>query len=246
MPDCRPKENSESEIVKPWLANYERYDYRYVWRGKRLEDAAQKHIITSWLTRGESCLELGAGFGRITRILEPKFNQVVALELVDRSLALARNNLKRAQLAKADISSLPLQESSFDCVVMVRVIHLLPDPMAVMTEVLRVAKHGATVIVSMPNLPVNNLIWEAKRLATKDKSIGPFVWPFGSRPRFVDYKEFMPKAFELRGRRGTGLFDNPVGRLFNARTRVYLFDIATSPLWFTKLDIFLRFRVAKK
>jgi hypothetical protein len=55
----------------------------------------------------------------------------------------------------------------------------------------------------------------------------------------------MPRAFREEGRRGTGLFDNYLGKRLKGSGRLYLVDVATSPLWFLKLDIFLKFKVVK-
>ncbi|MDA4125267.1 MAG: class I SAM-dependent methyltransferase [Thaumarchaeota archaeon] len=227
------------------MANYEKYDYRQVWAGKRLEDAAQKHIISSWLTPAERCLELGCGFGRITQILEPTFRDIFALEYTPRNLTIAKQRLKKTNLARADISRIPARDSSFDCVVMIRVIHLLPDPTAVLREVARVSKDGATVIISMPNLAMNNLLWAARGLRTRNSARGPFVWPYDAGPYFVPISDIAPSALRLDNRRGTGLLDNAAGKLLERFTHLYLLDVATSPLWFFKLDVFLKFRVVK-
>ena len=230
---------------RPWLEDYEKFDYRHVWTGKKLEDLSQKRIIREWLRPGQSCLELGAGFGRVTRVLEPIFVSVVSLELSRRSLGIAKGRTPKADLSRADIQRIPFRDSSFDCVVMIRVMHLLPDPRAVMAEVLRVARDGATIIVSVPNLAVNNLLWDLKKLATGSAPMGAYVWPYGTRRLVLTPAHFASREFKLESRKGTGLFDNPLGVLLERVPRLHLLDVATSPFWFAKLDIFMKFKVSK-
>lgn len=240
-----------SEGSPPWLADFDTHDYRLIWRGKRLEDVAQKHIVRDWLPHPGRCLELGGGFGRITKVLESKADEILMLEYSKRNLGIAKTRLSRSSLIRTDVSRIPVKDSMFDSVVMVRVIHLLPNPRAVMLEILRVAKAGATVVVSVPNLAVNNLLWAAKAklfpasIRNRTPTFGPAAWPFDERPYFITPKDFAPKNFEILQRRGTGIFDNAAGRLFDRSEHLYLVDVATSPLWFLKPDIFLKFRVAK-
>ena len=237
--------------VPPWLEGFETHDCRQIWKGKQAEDLAQKHIIRGWLPRADRCLELGGGFGRITRLLEQHYRDVVMLELSRRNLAMAKGRLQGACLARSDGAFIPARDSCFDCIVMVRVVHLLPDPRAVMQEVSRVARDGATVIITIPNMAMNNLIWAAKRvllpagLRNRTPSFGPAAWPFDERPYFVTPRDFAPRSLTLLGRRGTGAFDNALGRAFSGSRWLYLLDVATSPLWFLKPDIFLRFIVVK-
>ncbi len=235
----------------PWLADFETHDYRLLWKGKRLEDAAQKHIILSWLPHPGRCLELGGGFGRITKVLESRADEILMLEFSRRNLGTAKGRLNTASLVRSEVSRIPTRDSIFDSVVMVRVIHLLPNPRAVMMEILRTVKDGATVVVSVPNLAINNLLWLAKAklfpisIQNRTPKFGPAAWPFDEKPYFITTKDFAPKNFEVLQRRGTGIFDNAAGRVFNWSRHLYLVDVATSPLWFLKPDVFLKFRVTK-
>ena len=232
----------EGAPARPWLSDFERHDYRLIWRGKGLEDAAEKHIILSWLPPGGRCLELGAGFGRITQILKPRFNEVVSLDLSGRNLGIAKQRVAGVEWGRSDVASIPFRDSAFDCIVMVRVVHLLPDPVAVMKEACRVAREGGSVIISVPNLAMNSLLW---RISRDPRMFGPAEWPFGERPYLDVSRGIIPEGFRLLKKRGTGLFDNPVGRLCQGMKRLYLLDVATSFLWIFKLDVFLKNEVRK-
>jgi ubiquinone/menaquinone biosynthesis C-methylase UbiE len=243
------RESGESEAL-PWLSGFEESDYTKLWEGKRIEDEAQKRIIRGMLRPGESCLELGGGFGRITQILEPCFRRVVMIDLTKRNLRMARTRLKKADVVRSDVSTIPARDSSFDSVVMVRVVHLLRDPVATMKEIERVSKDGAILIMSIPNLMTNKLVREvdAKLLPGIRHvvpSYGPVVWPFGEKPYLSPHELFVPRAFRVAAKRGTGLFDNFVGKALNGLPWLHLLDVATSPLWFLKLDVFFRFEIKK-
>jgi SAM-dependent methyltransferase len=233
------------------LSDFEEHDYSALWLDKQLEDSAQKHIIRNWLGGGESCLELGGGYGRLTGLLESRFPQMTMLEFANRNIAMAKRRLSRTRIIRADAAHIPVRSDVFDCAVMVRVVHLLPDPAKVMREVYRVVKNQGTVIISVPNLQMNRLSWEfkgrllPKGLRNRSQTYGTAAWPYDERPHFLPHRGFVPASFKPRGRKGTGLFDNYVGKMLGRFKSLYLIDVVTSPFWFFKFDIFLRFEVRK-
>ena len=244
------KDRLSDALEARWLRGFEENDYSKLWAKKRIEDQAQKRIIRGWIRPGESCLELGGGYGRITRVLEPHFRNVVMLDLARRNVRMAKGNLAKASVMRSDISTLPLRDSTFDTVVMIRVVHLLPDPARTMKEILRVIKDGGTLLMSVPNLVTNHLL---RRFGTKlfpslrhvVPAFGPAMWPLGERPFLRPQELFVPGNFRLKAMKGTGLFDNYIGAALNKFPSLSLIDSATSPLWFLKLDVFLRFEAAK-
>ena len=248
-------EGSGSEAVRETRAVidfFERYDYTSFWRERGIEDAAQKEIIGGWVAPGGLSLELGGGFGRITKFLAPNFAGVVLLDLSGRNLGMARRYHPEALLAQADVTDTPFRDSTFDLVVMVRVAHLLPDPSATMRELLRIAKDGAIVIISIPNqvmikifLRLGELARLGRRRGSKQAFI-PSIWPFGDRPYLFSPMAMFPPSFKLTARRGTGIFESPIGRRLNRHRRLYLLDVATSLFWMFKFEVFLRFRVEKE
>lgn len=233
------------------LSDFEEHDYSLLWEDKQLEDLAQKRIISDWLGRGENCLELGGGYGRLTGLLESRFSEVMMLEFARRNISMARKKLSKAHIVRADVAHIPARSDEFDCAIMVRVVHLLPDPAKVMKEVHRVVKNGGTVIISVPNLQMNRLSWDLKelllpeRIRSRFQTYGKAEWPYDEKPHFLPHRYFVPDSFKPCGRRGTGMFDNYIGKMLARFRSLHLIDVATSPAWFFKFDVFMRFEVRK-
>ncbi|MDG6987907.1 MAG: class I SAM-dependent methyltransferase [Nitrososphaerota archaeon] len=234
----------------PWLDGFEETDYSKFWETKRIEDEAQKRVVRGMIRPGGACLDLGGGFGRMTKVLEPYFREVVMMDLTRRNLRTAKDTLAKAGLVRSDVSTIPARDSSFDSVVMIRVVHLLPRPLETMKEVQRVSKDGAVLIISVPNLVTNYMIreFDAKVLPGIRHvmpTFGPAVWPIGDKPRLSPHELFVPSRFRMTERRGTGMFDNFMGKALNRFPWLHLIDVATSPFWYFKLDVFFRFEVRK-
>lgn len=90
-------------------------------------------------------LELGVGTGRIAFPVAAAGCQVVGVDL-------AIEMLRRAQaggldrLVRGDITALPLRSHTFDAVLAVHVLHLVPDWRAVLAEAVRVLRSTGLVI----------------------------------------------------------------------------------------------------
>ncbi len=215
----------------------------------RIEAAAQSRIIEGWVKRPGSCLDLGGGYGRIVQYVESRFSEVLLVDVSRASLRTARRRLRSACEVQSDISCLPVKDDGFDYVLMTGVVHLLPDPDPVFREILRVAKNHATLILTVPNLQVNHLVRRLTEvyppIATVIPTFGPPLWPLGTKPYADAQRIIVPRSFHLRARRGTGLMNNYFGKLLSRFLFLHWFEVATSPLWFLKLDVLLRFEVVK-
>jgi SAM-dependent methyltransferase len=205
-------------------------------------------IIRNWIVGSDSCLELGGGTGRITKTLEKWTRFVVMLDISWESLLTAGMSLEGVDLIQADIANLPFRDSSVGRVVMLEVIHLLPDPKAVFREIIRVAKDESVLVLSIPNLQMNHVLTGIfrvfPRLAPLFPTFGPARWPLGDKP-FRNPHSLVPGSFRLHTRRGTGLFNNYFGKLLGRFDFLALVDVSTSRLWFLKPDVLYKFRIEK-
>ena len=231
---------------------FEKNDYAAFWDERRIEDAAQKYLLRRWVDTGGAVVELGGGFGRIAKVLESRFGTSVLVDLSNRNIGVARGYLARTNIAKSDVASTPFRDSTFDCVVMMRVIHLLTNPLAVFREIERIAKDGATVVVSIPNQALISAFMgfaKLSRLGRNRRGEDAFIpspWPYKNGSYLLAPMDMFPPSFKLTGRKGTGIFENPIGRRLSRFKLLYLIEAATFPLWMFKFEILLRFEVRKE
>lgn len=113
-----------------------------------------------------SVLEVGLGPGRALAQLSARGRRLVGLDLSARMLGLARAHLAArrttAALVRGDILSLPFVAGSFDTVLTMLVLDLLPDsqlPLA-LTELERLVAPGGRLVIGVMELP-NPLIERA-------------------------------------------------------------------------------------
>jgi SAM-dependent methyltransferase len=214
----------------------------------RLEAGAQSSIISGWVRTPGSCLDLGGGYGRITQAVEPSFTDVLLVDVSRESLVAGRKRLGKADLVQSDANLIPARDSAFDYVIMTDVVHLLPDPAKVFREILRVTKNHGTLILTIPNLQMNALVRQLTRIWPKvayvQPTFGPAVWPLGTRP-YPSPERVVPVSFRLRRKQGTGLLNNAFGKPLSRFRSLRFFDVATSSLWFLKLDVLYNFEVVK-
>ncbi len=156
-PDRMPAPPETSREIAAWNeAMVDRYDI------ERYYEAA--HPLVRWVERhrlealrrlaaaqpGERLLEVGCGAGHVLA----RFEGVTrfAIDLSSAMLARTKRRLAgQARLAQAFADGLPFASGSFDVVLCTEVLEHTADPAAVIAELMRVARPGARVIVSVPN-----------------------------------------------------------------------------------------------
>ena len=100
----------------------------------------------------ESMLDLGTGTGRLLELFAPFYNRAIGIDASADMLAVARANLDRAGIARAqvrlgDIQHLPFQRNSFDLVTVHQVLHYLNDPERAIAEAARVLRPGGRLLI---------------------------------------------------------------------------------------------------
>jgi demethylmenaquinone methyltransferase/2-methoxy-6-polyprenyl-1,4-benzoquinol methylase len=161
MPDTAVDETSLSEtasrLFAPIAPNYDRWsallslgqDPR--WRGelvKRLE-----------LPSGARVLDVAAGTGLITRLLEARGYEVVALDLSAEMLNVARRHGAPAVLAAAE--ELPFPDATFDGLTFGYLLRYVTEPLKTMRELSRVVRPGGAIAMVEFGRPrgVWHLLW---------------------------------------------------------------------------------------
>lgn len=148
MPDSHP----------PKICDYEGSNYRTeFWenRDREYEDRVERIALRRLLPAagGRRLLEIGAGFGRLTDEYHA-YEQVVLLDYSFSQLQYARDHhgdSGRFIYVAADAYKLPFAGGAFDGATMIRVIHHMADPQAVLAQVRRILTPGATFILEHAN-----------------------------------------------------------------------------------------------
>jgi SAM-dependent methyltransferase len=213
--------------------DYETYDYSRVWKSRGIEDLAEREIVSRWAA-GETGVELGGGFGRITQVIEQRVGQTFMLDYSLRNLRAASTRLHKTTLVRTSLDRLPFDDSVFDFVALIRVMQHMPDPYPLLSEIVRVGRDGATFV-----LGIANQAWPRSRPRVTVTETGHTIY---STP----LKAFGYPGLERMEVRGVGVFDNLVGRALERLSPLAMLDVATSRLWPAKSMLFVRYRVRKQ
>ena len=107
-------------------------------------------LIESSVYSDDEVLECACGTGMLTESLAARCRFVLATDYSEKMLERARKKLaskSNVRFEAADITALPYADHSFDRVVAANVIHLLDDPKAALSELLRVCRPGGQLII---------------------------------------------------------------------------------------------------
>lgn len=217
------------------IPDYERYDYTTVWRRRGIEDRAERELVSRWAT-GETGIELGGGFGRITQVLERRIGKMFMVDYSLTNLRGASARLRKTTLIRDSIDKLPFDDSVFDFVALIRVIQHIPDPDSLLSEVVRVSRNGGTFVLAIGN---ENRGWR------RGESVPIKVTETGHRIFSTPLNRFGHASLERLEILGLGAFDNLIGRRAERLFPLAELDIRTSRLWPAKPMLFIRYRVRK-
>lgn len=132
------------------------HNYLHYWDARQYENQAE-HIAIRRLLRGKhfhKAVDLGGGYGRLSVLLKEYADEVTLAEPSQQQLDLAADFLKgysgiKRRLVQAD--DMPFTDGSIDLLVMVRVMHHLPDPGKELREIHRVLSGDGYAIIEMAN-----------------------------------------------------------------------------------------------
>ena len=104
------------------------------------EKALLKRLLKVFSTE-ESILEVGCGTGHFTRWFSQQGMQAIGLDL-SRAMLEEANRFGSSLLVLGDALKLPFASNSFEIIALITTLEFLPDPVAVLSEVHRVARKG--------------------------------------------------------------------------------------------------------
>lgn len=98
----------------------------------------------------EELIEFGCGAGFYTKVLAKKASHVMATDLSDEMLAMARIQLKDLQnvtIEKADCESTAFPDGKFDSIFMANLVHVIENPSMALQESYRILKGGGLLLI---------------------------------------------------------------------------------------------------
>jgi len=133
------------------------YDYTKYWKARDYENAIEQRTLRRTLPKhGRHILDVGGGFGRLTEIYYPRFDRSTIFDYSKNSLKQVQSTQKQKgwtnlNTVAGDLYHLPFADASFDCVIMIRVLHHLEQPRLAIAELARVLEPGGVLILEMAN-----------------------------------------------------------------------------------------------
>lgn len=101
---------------------------------------------------GRRVLNVGAGQGSFTRLLEGRGFDVVSSDVTEPALEVLRGRV-RGEVVLADMTALPFGETSFDAIVAGEVIEHIDDDHMALLEAARVLRPRGVMVLSVPAHP---------------------------------------------------------------------------------------------
>jgi SAM-dependent methyltransferase len=111
-----------------------------------------KDMLGPWLRPGIRVLDAGCGPGGNSAWLDA-YGEVVGVDNSPEAVRLARFRHPELDVRQGDIIDLPFADESFDLVLALTVLAIVPDDASAVRELARVARRGAAIFLLEPAIP---------------------------------------------------------------------------------------------
>ncbi len=99
------------------------------------------------LQAGDRVLEVGCGTGRFIGSIAPQVRSAVGIDPSEQMIEFAQNNVEGVSFEVASSPGLPFANGEFDVVFECTVLSFVDDPVATVTDMVRVTRDGGSVFV---------------------------------------------------------------------------------------------------
>lgn len=132
------------------------FSYDHYWLGRDYEHQSEILAISRLLKSRhfKNAADIGGGYGRLTAFLTPFAKKAILIEPSLKQRQIAKNFLKGFKNISIDSGTTQhtkLPNSSMDLVLVVRVMHHLPDPVSSLKELNRILKPGGVLVLEFAN-----------------------------------------------------------------------------------------------
>ena len=148
--------DTNKKVRKADQYNDPKHNYLHYWDGREYEHAAEELAISRLLKNKhfKQAVDVGGGYGRLSKYLTRFSNKVTLAEPSQQQLDIAKDFLKDEKDVDAKLwqaADIKMKDGTADLVLVVRVLHHLPDPTAEFAEIARVLEPGGTFLLEFAN-----------------------------------------------------------------------------------------------
>lgn len=177
-------------------ASYRRWAPIYDMTFGRITNTGRRHATKVANSTGGKVLEVGVGTGLALPFYDPSLD-VTGIDFSEDMLTRARTKVAEEKLVhvrelrQMDARKLDFPDASFDTIVAMHLISVVPDPEQVMAEMARVCKPGGQILL------VNHFAREEGWLAWLERKFAPFADYMGWHSNFPKDRVLGEQALRL-------------------------------------------------
>ncbi|WFE74371.1 class I SAM-dependent methyltransferase [Roseinatronobacter sp. S2] len=177
-------------------ASYRRWAPIYDMTFGRITNTGRRHATKVANSTGGKVLEVGVGTGLALPFYDPSLD-VTGIDFSEDMLTRARTKVADEKLGhvrelrQMDARKLDFPDASFDTIVAMHLISVVPDPEQVMAEMARVCKPGGQILL------VNHFARDEGWLAWLERKFAPFADYMGWHSNFPKDRVLGEKALRL-------------------------------------------------
>ncbi|MCC5960608.1 MAG: methyltransferase domain-containing protein [Rhodobacteraceae bacterium] len=177
-------------------ASYRRWAPIYDMTFGRITNTGRRHATKVANSTGGKVLEVGVGTGLALPFYDPSLD-VTGIDFSEDMLTRARTKVADEKLVhvrelrQMDARKLDFPDASFDTIVAMHLISVVPDPEQVMAEMARVCKPGGQILL------VNHFAREEGWLAWLERKFAPFADYMGWHSNFPKDRVLGEQALRL-------------------------------------------------